>query len=126
VLRGRLYALLYNFNVTSVSRLVVHEPRSKEYSGVYIAIDFASYEEAETAKGRFDGQLLQSSPMKVFNWQPARRYLGGKSWDSGRGGAHFSGTRDQGSAAGTNFERMQEEILRKAILGEYDRKIWVG
>jgi hypothetical protein len=109
-----------------VSRLVLHEARSNKYSGAYIAIDFASYQEAETAKARFDGQLFQGSPMKVFNWQPARKYLGGGSWDSDRGGAHFSGTRDQGSAAGTNFERMQEEILRKAILGKHDRKIWVG
>jgi hypothetical protein len=84
------------------------------------------YQEAETIKATLDGHLFQGVPMKVHNWQPAKRYLGSASWDRGRGGAHFSGTRVQGSAAGTNFAYEQEKIPRRAILGENDRKLWVG
>jgi hypothetical protein len=122
-LRHGMYALLHNYNVTSMSQPVLYG--KKEEVKCYMAIDFASYQEAEAVKATFYGHLFQGARLRVFNWQPARKCLEGGSWDSGRGGAHFSGKRDQGSATGTNFEHMQEEILREAILGANDRKSWV-
>jgi hypothetical protein len=45
------------------------------------------------------------------------------SGDSEGPSEYSRSNRDRGSAVGTNFEVLQEEIYRKWILGEKDRKV---
>ena len=102
-----------------------YKPKTDDRSsGWVIHVDFATYEEAASAKDSFHGHIFLGRPLRVNHWQIPMKYLGGLSWDSGRPRMHYSG-RDQASATDTNFEAMQEDLFRKAILGNHDRKLWV-
>lgn len=101
-----------------------YKPRSSNLSGVNSHVHFATREEATIAMDSLDGTVLFGRRLRVVESQIPMKSLGGRSWDSALPGMHYSG-RDQGSAVGTNFEAMQEELFRKAILGSHDRKLWV-
>ncbi|KAJ4375387.1 hypothetical protein N0V83_002474 [Neocucurbitaria cava] len=124
MLNKALYGLLHTFNITSVSTPIKHESGSGNLSGVMSHVQFSTREEATTVIDSLDGTVLFGRRLRVVESHIPMKYLGGRSWDSGLPGTHNSG-RDQGSAVGTNFEAMQEELFRKAILRSNDRKLWV-
>jgi hypothetical protein len=97
----RLYRLLHNSNV-----MWVDKQNHKYRENLDIYIQFATRGEAERAKQQYNGFTLEGRRLGVSTWQIPRKYLGA-SWDSGRGGVHYSGSRDQGSAVGTNFEEVR-------------------
>jgi len=115
-LHRQIYVWLYQSNVTSVSTIKVNA--NGALAAIYV--DFETHEEAETARLSFDRTRIFGKPIRVFHWYPPMKYLGGLSWDAGRGGVHYSG-RDAGSAAGTNFEQLQEDLYRKAVRNSYLR-----
>lgn len=68
-----------------------------------------------------DGSSIFGQPIIVARAKIPLKYTA--SWDNARPSGHNRGDRDRGSAVGTNFEDMQEELLRKWILGNNDRKV---
>jgi hypothetical protein len=103
-----VYSLLHNYNVTYWKPTNTQKTLS---SGGKITqqcsfIDFATRDEAKDAQNTFDGQMYNGHKLQVRPWQIPRKFLGA-SWDTGRGGEHFSGQRDQGSAVGTNYEEVR-------------------
>lgn len=101
----RVYRLLHNFNVIWVDS---HD-LNKNTKGLDFYVQFATRGEAERAKQQYDGFPLEGRRLDVHTWQTPRKYLG-SSWGSGRGGVHYSGRRDQGSAVGTNFEEVRRSV----------------
>ena len=65
-------------------------------------VDFATREEAEEVVQIFNGAKFANHKMEVSKYQIPMKHLG-TSWDGGLKGGHQSG-RDQGNAAGTNYE----------------------
>jgi hypothetical protein len=147
-----IYALFYSYNVDSVSWDIPYEEKTTKSQRKCWHVDFSTREEADDAIRVFNGTKYKGTKLRVTRWQIPLKHLSA-SWDSGRPGEHFSG-RDQGSAVGTNYEyvsfalctsvilhvtrprlaislrwlivlQVQEELLAKAILGVYDRKLWV-
>jgi hypothetical protein len=102
------YRLLHDFNVNSAATVWPEENARKGYQMTTgtVLIDFDTREEAKCAQNKFDGRLYGSRTVIVRPWQIPLKYLGA-SWDTGRGGEHFSGKRDQGSAIGTNYEEVR-------------------
>ena len=105
--RRDMYALLHNYNVECVSARVLYRQRYIERHAR--SIDFATREEADTAQAVLDGFVYKGEKLIFRRWQLPRKYIG-VSWDNGRPGRHFSGERDQGSAVGTNFERVRSSL----------------
>lgn len=101
-----MYRLLHSYDVTSLSwpqqRMQQSSDGKAKSLMTFIMVTFATRSEAERVQAQFDGWTYQGLELQVRPWQIPRKFLGA-SWDSGRGGGHFSG-RDQGSAVGTNFE----------------------
>lgn len=105
--RETMYELLHNYNVTSLGPPL--QQRGTRNFGVkfpttFIVVYFASRHEADDARSRFDGYVLEGQKLNVREWYLPMKYLG-VSWESGYKGEHYSG-RDQGSAVGTNFEEV--------------------
>jgi hypothetical protein len=121
--RLELYSMLHEFNISSISQVTQQRVRGKNLSGWVLFMDFATRQEAELALA-FSGTLLVGQKVIIAPSKIPLRYT--VSWDSGRPSGHNKSRRDTGSAVGTNFEAAQEEILRKWILGDQDRKVgWV-
>jgi hypothetical protein len=103
-----VYRLLHDFNVVTAATVwpeqAVRNGRLMSKGTVFI--DFDTRDEAQRAQNTFDGRLYGSKRLVVRPWQISLKYLGA-SWDTGRGGEHFSGRRDQGSAIGTNYEEVR-------------------
>jgi hypothetical protein len=102
------YGLLHNFNVTWIS---AHMPRwslmdfGKRVKRTSFMADFETQDEAEFVAAKYNGSIFEGRKLHVRKWQMPKKFLGA-SWDVTTGGEHFSGTRDQGSAVGTNFEEV--------------------
>jgi hypothetical protein len=82
-------------------------------------IDFATRKEAEKAL-KLKGALIAGRRAIFSLAKPPLKYTA--SWETRRSTGHY-GDRDGGSAVGTNFEEVQEQIYRKWILGHKDRKV---
>jgi hypothetical protein len=103
-----MYQLLHNYNVTSLSRTVLYLRKPEKSLIRALHVDFASKDEADHARLTFNNFSYHGSVLGVATWQIPMKHLG-VSWDSGRKGGHFSG-RDQGSAVGTNFEEVRNNL----------------
>jgi hypothetical protein len=115
--------MLHKFNILSISRARQQRIRDKDLSGWVLFVDFATRQEAELALA-FSGTLLVGQEVIIAPSRLPLRYT--VSWDSGRPSGHNKSRRDEGSAVGTNFEAAQEELFRRWIIGDQDRKVgWV-
>jgi hypothetical protein len=111
------YELLHNFNVTYFTTSKKHSralPSGKYVMITFFMADFETKDEAELAIAKYHGSILKGQKLHVSKWQIPRRFLG-VSWDEARGGEHFSGRRDQGSAIGTNFEEVPIGLTRSLL-----------
>ena len=107
-LPNELYSLFHNYNVERMGKKVLYK-RKDGTSRTAVMIDFSTREEAEIAVKVYNKSLFKGERILVNKYQIPLKYLGGTSWDGGRRGGHYSG-RDQGNAAGTNFERVSCHI----------------
>ncbi|KAH6638999.1 hypothetical protein C7974DRAFT_373291 [Boeremia exigua] len=96
-----MYELFHNYDVDCLSGCF-RTGQSEEYRNM---IHFATRKEADEVIQLFDRSTLWGSRCRVSRWQIPLRFLG-NSWDNGPKGGHWSG-RDQGSAAGTNFQSVR-------------------
>jgi hypothetical protein len=103
-----VYRLLHNYNVTywKPSMFQTTLSTGRKITQEVSFVDFATRDEAKDVQDRFDGQMYNGHKLRVRPWQIPKKFLGA-SWDTGRGGEHFSGQRDQGSAVGTNYEEVR-------------------
>jgi hypothetical protein len=103
-----VYRLLHNYNVTYWKPTITQTTLSsgRKITQQCSFIDFATRAEAKDAQDRLDGQMYNGRKLRVRPWQIPKKFLGA-SWDTGWGGEHFSGQRDQSSAVGTNYEQVR-------------------
>jgi hypothetical protein len=120
IIQRKIYRLFYRFNVVAVSQPIKYVPRDKHLNGWVCHLDLATREEAEIAQS-LDGNHILGRPVIVARAKVPLKYTA--SWDNTRPSGHNRSDRDRGSAVGTNFESMQEEVFRKWILGQKDRKV---
>jgi hypothetical protein len=99
-----LYKLLFSYNVTWVGYSILYQRKNDKQTVRAMNVDFATRDEAEHARLKFNEFNWYGNIIGVAPWQVPMKHLG-VSWDSGRKARHFSG-RDQGSAVGTNFEEV--------------------
>ncbi|KAF2626714.1 hypothetical protein BU25DRAFT_449256 [Macroventuria anomochaeta] len=102
---GELYALFHNYNIDSMGDFIEYRRKSDSGLRSTIMLDFTTREEADKSVHVFDEHKFKGMVLQVRKWQLPLKHLGGTSWDGGRPGIHYSG-RDQGNAAGTNFEHV--------------------
>jgi hypothetical protein len=114
-----LYTLFHDFDVLSFSKFIKYVPKGNNLTGYMLFIDFATRKEAEKAL-KLKGALIAGRRAIFSLAKPPLKYTA--SWETTRSTGHYS-DRDGGSAVGTNFEEVQEQIYRKWILGHKDRKV---
>jgi len=104
--------------------MIAYTPRGRpKIKRSFVTVEFETKEVAEEVQSLYNNQHFHGFPIAVGITKPPMKYLGA-SWDTGHNQAHNQ-PRDHGTAEGTNFESMQDEVYRKWLLGSQDRSIWV-
>jgi RNA recognition motif-containing protein len=102
------YELLHAFSVVSMSMYRKYKPTKSElFSGFLRTATFKTNEDAQLVCQLYDGHTMQGREIVVGISKPPMKHLA-VAWDGGRPGAH-STLRDQGSAVGTNLEKVRIE-----------------
>lgn len=100
-----LYKMLRAYTILGIN-MPKHKERSKPgLSGFLAAVDFETTADAREARETFDRLNLQGNKVYFRKSKLSMKHLGGASWEGGRRGEHKS-CREQGSARGTNFEKV--------------------
>ncbi|KAH6633168.1 hypothetical protein C7974DRAFT_375289 [Boeremia exigua] len=116
-----LYQRLHSYNVLSRSPLL--DGNNERGKCFVIACEFETREVAQEVVRLFNNSIALGSKIHVHQARPPMRVLG-VSWSSGRNRAHYQ-PRDEGTADGTNFESMQDDVYRRWLLNKKDRGLWV-